>query len=72
MYAEFPSGEVETKSLLVQENGIYVISRLRVSNAKRGFRPVASQFITFRTQVSAARKRRASLSVVCVQIDTNR
>jgi replication factor A1 len=50
---------VETKSPLVEENGIYVISRFRVSNVKRSFRPVASQFMvefTFRTQVSAARE----------------
>ena len=72
MYGEISAGEVETKSPLVQGNGIYVISRFRVSNAKRSFRPVASQFITFRTQVSATRERRAWLSVVCVQIDTNR
>jgi len=72
MYGEIPAAEVETKSPLLEENGIYVISLFRVSNAKRGFRPVASQFITFRTQVSAVRERRAWLSVVCVHIDTNR
>lgn len=52
MYGEIPATEVETKSPLVEENGIYVISRFRVSNAKRSFRHVASQFMvefTFRT-----------------------
>jgi replication factor A1 len=59
MYGEIPAAEIETKSPLIEENGIYVISRFRVSNAKRSFRPVASQFMvefTFRTQVSAARE----------------
>lgn len=59
MYAEIPAAEVETKSPLIEENGIYVISRFRVSNVKRNFRPVASQVMvefTFRTQVSTARE----------------
>lgn len=50
---------MEAKSPLVEENGVYVISRFRVSNAKRSFRPVASQVMVefmFRTQVSAARE----------------
>lgn len=59
MYGEIPAAEVETKSPLIEENGIYVISRFRVSNAKRSFRPVAAKYMVefmYRTQVSAARE----------------
>lgn len=59
MYGEIPGPDVETKSPLIQENGIYIISRFRVSNAKHNFRPVESRYMvefTYHTQVSAARE----------------
>jgi hypothetical protein len=45
MYAEIPEQEVEAKSPLVEEDGIYVIGRFRVLNAKSGYRPVNAQFM---------------------------
>jgi replication factor A1 len=45
MYGEIPEPEVETKSPLIEEGGIYVISRFRVSNAKSGYRPVDSSYM---------------------------
>lgn len=58
MYGEIPEQEVDTKSPLLEEGGIYVISRFRVSNAKSGYRPVDSQYMvefTLHTTISAAR-----------------
>jgi replication factor A1 len=58
MYGEIPQQEVEAKSPLLQEGGIYVISRFRVSNAKSGYRPVDSPYMvefTLHTTISAAR-----------------
>lgn len=58
MYGEIPGPEVETKSPLIEENGIYVISRFRVSNAKSGYKPVDGRYMvefTLHTTVSAAR-----------------
>ena len=49
---------MEAKSPLIEEGGIYVISRFRVSNAKSGYRPVASRYMVefmLHTVVSAAR-----------------
>lgn len=58
MYGEIPAQEVQAKSPLIEENGIYVISRFRVSNAKSGYRPVDARYMvefTLHTTVSAAR-----------------
>jgi replication factor A1 len=58
MYGEIPEPEVDTKSPLIQEGSIYVISRFRVSNAKSGYRPVDCPYmveITLHTTISAAR-----------------
>lgn len=58
IYAEIPVSEVGTKSPLLHEGGIYVISRFRVSNAKSAYRPVDSPYMvefTLHTTVSAAR-----------------
>ncbi|XP_066316197.1 uncharacterized protein [Miscanthus floridulus] len=58
MYGEIPGSEVVAKSPLIEEGGIYVISRFRVSNTKSGYRPVASRYMvefTLHTVVSAAR-----------------
>lgn len=59
MYGEIPGSEVESKGPLLEENGIYVISRFRVSNANHSFRPVDAPLMvefTCHTQVSAARE----------------
>lgn len=59
MYAEIPGPEVESKSALIEESRVYVISRFRVSNAKHSFRPIDSAFMvefTCHTQASAARE----------------
>lgn len=58
MYGEIPEPEVETKGPLLEEGGIYVISRFRVSNAKSGYRPVDSPYMvefTLHTTISAAK-----------------
>jgi replication factor A1 len=58
MYGEIPGSEVETKSPLIEEGGIYVISRFRVSKAKSGYRPVDAAYMvefTLHTIISAAR-----------------
>ena len=58
MYGEIPAQEVDTKSPLIEEGGIYVISRFRVSNAKSGYRPVDARYMiefTLHTTVSPAR-----------------
>jgi replication factor A1 len=58
MYGEIPQQEVETKSPLLEEGGIYIISRFRVSNAKSGYRPVDSPYMvefTLHTTISAAK-----------------
>lgn len=49
---------MDAKSPLLQEDGIYVINRFRVSNAKSGYRPVESPYMiefTLHTTISAAR-----------------
>lgn len=49
---------MDAKSHLLEENGIYVISRFRISNAKSGYRPVNSPYMvefTLHTTISAAR-----------------
>ncbi|XP_062198838.1 replication factor A protein 1-like [Phragmites australis] len=45
IYAEIPSSEIDTKSPLIQEGGIYIISRFRVSKAKSLYRPVDEPFM---------------------------
>jgi len=58
MYGEIPEPEVEDKSPLLQEGGIYVISCFRISNAKSGYRPVDCPYmveVTLHTTISAAR-----------------
>ncbi|WVZ88902.1 hypothetical protein U9M48_035369, partial [Paspalum notatum var. saurae] len=55
MYAEIPTAEVENKSPLVQEGGIYIMSRFMVSNAKATFMPVPGNYMiefTFHTIVN--------------------
>jgi len=59
MYGEILGPEVESKSALIEESRVYVISRFRVSNAKHSFRPIESPFMvefTCHTQISAARE----------------
>jgi hypothetical protein len=58
MYGEIPAQEVEAKSPLIEEGGIFVISRFRVSNAKSGYRAVDARYMvefTLHTTVVAAR-----------------
>ncbi|CAD6243026.1 unnamed protein product [Miscanthus lutarioriparius] len=58
IYGEIPGNEVEAKSPLLQEDGNYVISRFRVSNAKSGYRPVDCPYMvefTLHTTFPAAR-----------------
>jgi replication factor A1 len=58
MYGEIPGPEVEAKSPLVEEGGVYIISRFRVSNAKSGYGPVDARYMvefTLHTTVTAAR-----------------
>lgn len=58
MYGEIPGPEVEAKSPLVEEGGVYIISRFRVSNAKSGYRPVDARYMvefTLHTTVTVAR-----------------
>ncbi|CAD6245622.1 unnamed protein product [Miscanthus lutarioriparius] len=58
MYGEIPTQEVEAKSPLIEEGGIFVISRFRVSNAKLGYRAVDARYMvefTLHTTVVAAR-----------------
>ncbi|XP_062190822.1 uncharacterized protein LOC133894069 isoform X3 [Phragmites australis] len=45
IYAEIPSSEIDTKSPLIQEGGIYIISRFRVSKAKSLYRPVDGPYM---------------------------
>ncbi|KAL6633538.1 hypothetical protein ACP70R_026209 [Stipagrostis hirtigluma subsp. patula] len=45
MYAEVPASEVESKQPLLQEGGVYVMSRFRVSNAKSFYRPVDMRYM---------------------------
>ena len=40
IYAEIPNSEIDSKSPLIQEGGIYIISRFRVSKAKSFYKPV--------------------------------
>lgn len=58
LYAEIPGPEVEAKSHLVNEGGLYVIGRFRVSNAKSAYRAVDAPYMvefTLHTTVSAPR-----------------
>ncbi|XP_062182255.1 uncharacterized protein LOC133886584 isoform X3 [Phragmites australis] len=58
IYAEIPSSEIDAISTLIQEGGIYVISRFRVSRAKSLYRPVDVPYMiefTCYTKVSPAR-----------------
>ncbi|WVZ89379.1 hypothetical protein U9M48_035795 [Paspalum notatum var. saurae] len=55
MYAEIPTTEIERKGSLVQEGGIYVVSRFMVSNAKNTFMPVPGNYMiefTYHTMVT--------------------
>ncbi|KAJ1256523.1 hypothetical protein BS78_K009400 [Paspalum vaginatum] len=45
MYGEIPIEEVERKSPLLEEGGVYVIRRFRVSNAKATFMPMPGNYI---------------------------
>ncbi|KAL6858850.1 hypothetical protein ACP4OV_017852 [Aristida adscensionis] len=45
MYAEIPASEVEAKRPLLEEGGVYIISRFRVSNAKSFYRPVDAKYM---------------------------
>ncbi|CAD6257799.1 unnamed protein product [Miscanthus lutarioriparius] len=58
LYGEIPGPEVHAKSPLIDEGGIYVIDRFRVSNAKAAYRPIDAPYMvefTLHTTVSAAR-----------------
>ncbi|XP_062233898.1 uncharacterized protein LOC133931088 [Phragmites australis] len=58
IYAEIPSSEIDTKSPLIQEGSIYIISRFRVSRAKSLYRPVDGPYMvefTCYTKVTPAK-----------------
>ncbi|XP_062181912.1 uncharacterized protein LOC133886197 isoform X1 [Phragmites australis] len=45
IYAEIPSSEVDVISPLIEEGGIYIISRFRVSRAKSLYRPIDAPYM---------------------------
>ncbi|XP_062194100.1 uncharacterized protein LOC133897388 isoform X4 [Phragmites australis] len=58
IYAEIPNSEIERKDPLLQEGGIYVMSRFRVSNSKTLYRPVDAPYMiefTCYTKITPAR-----------------
>ncbi|XP_062179133.1 uncharacterized protein LOC133883733 isoform X2 [Phragmites australis] len=58
MYGEIPSSEIEAKDPLIQEGGIYVVSRFRVSNARSLYRLVNAPYMiefTCYTKITPAR-----------------
>ncbi|XP_062220897.1 uncharacterized protein LOC133920180 isoform X2 [Phragmites australis] len=58
IYAEIPNSEIETKDSLLDEGGIYIMSRFRVSNSKSLYRPVNAPYmieITCYTKITPAR-----------------
>ncbi|WVZ78714.1 hypothetical protein U9M48_026377, partial [Paspalum notatum var. saurae] len=55
IYAEIPTAEIQRKGPLVEEGGLYVISRFLVSNAKDTFMPVPGNYMiefTYHTTVN--------------------
>ncbi|KAL6893463.1 hypothetical protein ACP4OV_007561 [Aristida adscensionis] len=59
MYAEIPASELEAKRPLLEEGGVYIISRFRVSNAKSFYRPVDAKYMiefTCYTKINQPRK----------------
>ncbi|RLN19201.1 hypothetical protein C2845_PM02G13060 [Panicum miliaceum] len=58
IYAEIPHDVIDNFDAQVQEGGIYVISRFRVTNAKNYFRVVEGRYMiefTYHTRVAVAR-----------------
>jgi hypothetical protein len=45
IYAEIPAEEAKDKGPLIEKNGIYVISRFKVTNTKSFFRHVDAKFM---------------------------
>ncbi|KAL6848065.1 hypothetical protein ACP4OV_022193 [Aristida adscensionis] len=67
MYAEIPASEVDKKGPLVQEGGVYVMSRFRVSNPKTFYKPVDARYIielTGYTKIMPAKEDTSALPMI--------